>query len=284
MMAEWILQLELFWRPALTGALLAVLLPLLGLTLRLRHEYWAALAYGQLGAAGALGALALGCPPLLGGLAASLAAAAVKHPLEKRLLTAGLFPLLFILGWSACQLLTANLPFIERSGAALFEGQLYFAGVEMLLGAILALAVGGVFMWRKGGDLLMAHLYPAHFHAQGRPAWPVRIGFDLLVAAVLALAVMSLGVMGAFALIFIPPWLACAFSPSWRAAHIAAPILSLLAYALAFTLALSYDQPFGSMLAAVLCVTALCLPVAALVRRSSISDSTETEKTARTGC
>jgi zinc transport system permease protein len=264
-MTEWLPQLELFWRPALTGALLAILLPLLGLTLRLRHEYWAALAYGQVGAAGALGALVFGYPPLLGGLAASLAAAIAKHPLEKRLLTTGLFPLLFVLGWSVCQLLTANLPGVERPGAALFEGQLYFAGVEMLVGAALALVVGGIFLWRKGADLLLAHLYPAHFHAQGRPLWPVQIGFDLLVAAVLALAVMSLGVMGAFALIFIPPWLVCAFSPSWRVALIAAPILSFLAYALAFAIALTHDQPFGSMLALVLCVTALCLLVSALV-------------------
>ena len=262
-MTEWLLLLELFWRPALTGALLAILLPLLGLTLRLRHEYWAALAYGQLGAAGALGALALGWPPLLGGLAASLAAAGAKHPLEKRLLTTGLFPLLFILGWSVSQLLTANLPGVERPGAALFEGQLYFAGAEMLAGAALALVVGGIFLWRKGGDLLLAHLYPVHFHVQERPAWAVRIGFDLLVAAVLALAVMSLGVMGAFALIFIPPWLVCVFSPSWRIALIAAPTLSFLAYMLAFILALHHDQPFGSMLALVLCVMALCLPVAA---------------------
>jgi len=274
-MTECLLHLELFWRPALTGALLAILLPLLGLTLRLRHEYWAALAYGQLGAAGALGALALGFPPLLGGLAASLAAAGAKHPLEKRLLTTGLFPLLFVLGWSACQLLTANLASVERIGAALFEGQLYFVGEEMLLGAMLALAAGGVFLWRKGNDLLLAHLYPTHFQAQGRPTWAVRTGFDLLVAAVLALAVMSLGVMGAFALIFIPPWLACVFSPSWRVALIAAPILSILAYTLAFTLTLVYDQPFGSMLALVLCVTALCLPVVAFARRNGTPGSTK---------
>jgi len=275
-MTEWLPQLELFWRPALTGALLAILLPLLGLTLRLRHEYWAALAYGQVGAAGALGALVFGYPPLLGGLAASLAAAIAKHPLEKRLLTTGLFPLLFVLGWSVCQLLTANLPGVERPGAALFEGQLYFAGAEMLVGAALALVIGGIFLWRKGADLLLAHLYPAHFHAQGRSLWPVRIGFDLLVASVLALAVMSLGVMGAFALIFIPPWLVCAFSPSWRVALIVAPVLSFLAYALAFTIALTHDQPFGSMLALVLCVTALCLPVAALLRRNDALGSAET--------
>ncbi|MDR1853354.1 MAG: metal ABC transporter permease [Azoarcus sp.] len=263
-MTDWLLQLELFWRPALTGALLAILLPLVGLYLRLRHEYWAALAYGQLGAAGALGALALGLPPLAGGLVVSLAVAGAKRPLEARLPTTGLFPVLFVSGWSVCQLLTANLPGIERAGAALFEGQLYFSAPELLVGAALALVAGGVFLWRKGRDLLLAHVFPAHFHAQRLPAWPVRTGFDLLAATALVLAVMTLGVMGAFALIFVPPWLAGMCSPGWRVACVVTPVLAFVAYMLAFALALAYDQPFGPMLALALCALS---PLAALCRR-----------------
>ncbi|MDR1463133.1 MAG: metal ABC transporter permease [Azoarcus sp.] len=261
-MIDFLPQLALFWRPCLTGALLALLLSLLGLYLRLRREYWAALAYGQLGAAGALGALALGLPHITGGLAFSLAVAGMKHWLEKCLPAEGLFPLFFIFGWSLGLLLTANLPGVERLGAALFEGQLYFAGIEMLCGAALALALGAFFLWRTGRFLLLARLFPAHFHAQGLPAWPVRAGFDLLAAASLALAVMSLGVMGAFALVFIPPWLAFAFAPGWRAALAVAPVLALFAYALAFVLALIYDQPFGPTLALVLGALALSGAVA----------------------
>ncbi|MDR0716095.1 MAG: metal ABC transporter permease [Azoarcus sp.] len=248
-MTDFLPQLALFWRPALTGALLALLLPCLGLYLRMRQEYWAALAYGQVGAAGALGALTLGVPPIAGGLAASLVVAGMKHPLEKHLPSTGIFPLLFILGWSASLLLTANLPGVERLGAALFEGQLYFAGVEMLVGAALALAACGIFLWRTGPLLLLVRLHPAHFRAQRLPAWAAGAGFDLLVAASLALAVMSLGVMGAFALIFVPPWLAFAIAPSWRAALAIAPALALFAYTLAFALALIHDQPFGPVLA-----------------------------------
>ncbi|MDR2031867.1 MAG: metal ABC transporter permease [Azoarcus sp.] len=256
-MTDFLSQLAFFWRPALTGALLALLLPCLGLYLRLRQEYWAALAYGQVGAAGALGALALGLPPIVGGLAASLAVAGVKQPLEKRLPATGIFPLLFILGWSASLLLTANLPGVERLGAALFEGQLYFSGAEMLYGAALALLIGGIFLWRTGGLLLLARLHPAHFQAQRLPARAVHTGFDLLAAAALALAVMSLGVMGAFALIFVPPWLAFAIAPGWRAALAIAPALALLAYALAFALALIHDQPFGPVLTLALGALAL---------------------------
>ncbi|MDR3214581.1 MAG: metal ABC transporter permease [Azoarcus sp.] len=271
-MTEFLSQLALFWRPGLTGALLALALPLLGLYLRLRQEYWAALAYGQVGAAGALGALALGAPSLAGGLAASLAVAGVKHRLEKRL-PAGLFPLFFILGWSASLLLTANLPGVERLGAALFEGQLYFAGLEMLCGAALVLVVGIFFLRRAGKMILLACLNPAHFHAQRLPTWPVRAGFDLLVAASLALAVMSLGVMGAFALVFIPPWLVFAFAPNWRTALVAAPALAFVAYALAFALALVYDQPFGPVLALVLGVSASILPIADVLHAGGRAES-----------
>ena len=266
-MDDFLLQLALFWRPGLTGALLALLLPFLGLYLRLRQEYWAALAYGQLGAAGALGALALEFPPLAGGLAASLAVAGMKHRLEKRLPPAGLFPLLFILGWGLGLLLSANLPHVERLGAALFEGQLYFAGVEMSWGAAVAVVAGGVFLRKAGRSLLLAWLCPAHFHAQRFSTWPVRLGFDLLVAASLALAVMSLGVMGAFALVFVPPWIVFALAPSWRGACIAAPVLSLVGYTLAFALALTCDQPFGPTLALVLAgMSVLCLPFVVMSR------------------
>ncbi|GHT84717.1 hypothetical protein FACS1894116_12060 [Betaproteobacteria bacterium] len=262
-LSEWAMQLALFWRPALTGALLAATLALLGLYLRLRREYWAALAYGQVGAAGALGALALGAPPLVGGITLSLAIAGLKHRPEKHLPPAGLFPLLFVLGWGLGLLLTANLPGVERLGQALFEGQLYFAGPQMLAGAALALVATVAFLRWQGRHLLLANLNPEHFRALKLSVWPVRSGFDILTAAVLALAVMSLGVMGAFALVFIPAWLIFAFAPGWRAALIIAPLAALLAYVLAFALALVYDQPFGPVLVLMLGALAGIAPVLA---------------------
>jgi zinc transport system permease protein len=41
-------------------------------------------------------------------------------------------------------------------------------------------------------------------------------GFDLLAALTLALATMTLGVMGGFALIFVPPWIVFRRARSWR--------------------------------------------------------------------
>jgi zinc transport system permease protein len=251
------LQLELFWPSYLVGAALSVLLAHLGLYLRLRREYWAALAYGQVGAAGALGALAWGFPALSGGLAASLAVAGLKHRLERRLPAASLFPLLFLLGWGMSLLMTARLPAVERLGQALFEGQLYFVGRAYLPAALFALAVSAGYLRRHGRSLLLFHLYPGFFQARGLPAWPAQIGFDLIATAALALAVMCLGVMGAFALVFIPPWLVFTLARTWRVACVIAPVLAFLAYSLAFALALYGDLPFGPTLALTLALAAL---------------------------
>ena len=83
-------------------------------------------------------------------------------------------------------------------------------------------------------------------------AWPTQLGFDVLAALSLALATMSLGVMGAFALVFIPPWLAFRRAASWRAGIRWSLAIGLASYLLAFGLALYLDQPFGPMLALVL--------------------------------
>lgn len=270
------LSLELFWKPYLAGACFSLCLPLLGLYLRLRREYGAALAYGQIGALGAVGALALGLPTLLGGLMTSLAAASGKHWLSRRLPESGLFPLLFLLGWSGTLLLAANLPAVEHLGQALFEGQLYFVSRELLYGALTACLLGAVLLRRWGRYLLLAELYPAHFLARGQSVWPVQVGFDLLAAASLALAVMCLGVMGAFALVFAPPWLAFILAPDWRLARRVAPALAFFAYTLAFVLALYGDQPFGPVLTLALTgITLVLLVFSALMRRTKIFSRNE---------
>ena len=86
----------------------------------------------------------------------------------------------------------------------------------------------------------------------GLPAWPTQAGFDLLAALVLAVATLSLGVMGAFALIYIPPWLAFRRAGNWRAGLRRAVLIGVLAYVGAFALALGFDQPFGPVLAILL--------------------------------
>ena len=244
----------LFALPFANGLLLALLLPLLGAYLRLRDEWLAALAYAHVAAAGALLAASAALPPVAGGLAASAVAGAGKQALQRRLSGAAAQVFLLLASWALAVLLVANNPLAESLGHALFDGQLYFAGWQQLAlaGGALLLTLLGLRRW--SADLLLARLYPDLLRLRGRPAWPVLAGFDLLAALCLALATMTLGVMGAFALVFIPAWLAFRRAASWRRGLLLALACGLLAYLLAFALALGLDQPFGPVLALLLLV------------------------------
>jgi len=250
---------EIFLIPFLTGLGLAVLLPLLGCYLRLRDEWLAALAYSHVAAAGALLALVVGATPALGGIAAAGLAGAGKRFFARRLAGGASYAMLLLGGWASAVLLAANHPMAERLGHALFDGQLYFSGSEQLwlvFGAgLLALLVLRIL----SRHLLLAHVYPDFFRVRGLRAWPIQGGFDLLAALALALATMSMGVMGAFALVFVPPWLAFRRARNWRSGLLLALLLGVASYVAAFLLALALDQPFGPVLAILLIAVGLVI-------------------------
>lgn len=250
---------DLFLIPFLTGLCLAILLPLVGSYLRLREEWLAALAYAHVAAAGALLALVAGLAPALGGVALAGLAGAGKRLFARRLHGGSSHALLLLGGWASAVMLAANHPLAERLGHALFDGQLYFSDAGQLWLVVLAsLGALGV-LWRWSSPLLLNHLYPDFFRIRGLSIWPVEHGFDLLAALVLALATMSMGVMGAFALVFVPPWLAFRRGRSWRTGLIWAVGIGLLAYLAAFALALGLDQPFGPVLGLVLITLGLVI-------------------------
>jgi len=248
---------ELFLIPFLTGLAFAILLPVLGCYLRLRNEWLAALAYSHVAAAGALLALLSGVAPVLGGLATAALAGAGRRLFAQRLSGGAGDALLLLAGWSGAVLLAANAPMAERLGHALFDGQLYFAGSDQLwpvaIGAVIALLV----LRALSSRLLLARVYPDLFRLRGLPAWPTQVGFDLMAALSLALATMSLGVMGAFALVFIPPWLTFRRAANWRSGLAWALGIGVVAYVGAFALALWLDQPFGPVLALLLVLAGL---------------------------
>lgn len=250
---------ELFVVPFLTGLGLAVLLPLLGAYLRLRDEWLAALAYSHVAAAGALLALVGGLSPAVGGVVAAGLAGAGKRLVAGRLSGGASYALLLLGGWATAVLLAANQPMAERLGHALFDGQLYFADAAQLALVAGCSAVALVLLRLLSQHLLLAHVYPDFFRLRGLRAWPVQTGFDLLAALVLALATMSLGVMGAFALVFIPPWLAFRRAGNWRSGLLAALAIGVTAYVAAFLAALLLDQPFGPVLALLLIAVGLLI-------------------------
>lgn len=258
---------SLFLLPFASGLCFAILLPLLGSYLRLRGEWLAALAYANVSAGGALAALALGAPLSLGGLLAAMGGATLKRGLRHRLAQGTAYALLLMLGWALAILLTANLPMAERLGHALFDGQLYFTGWSHFLLSLAGLCGGLIVLRLLSRHLLLAHVFPQLSLARGCGGRH-DFAFDLLVAVVLALATMVLGVMAAFALTFVPAWLAFACARHWRHSLWLALGGGVFAYVLAFIIALWLDQPFGPVLTACLVVLA-CLLV--LLRRDCAS-------------
>ena len=250
---------DLFLLPFLTGLCLALILPVLGCFLRLRDEWLAALAYAHVAAAGALLALVGGLSPAFGGMAAAALAGAGKRVFARRLAGGAAFALLLLAGWAVTVLLAANQPLAERLGHALFDGQLYFSGgVQLALVAPWALFAGAM-LFMLSRHLLLARVYPDYFQARHLRAWPVMLGFDLIAALTLALATMTMGVMGGFALIFVPAWIVFRRAASWRRGLLLATLLGVAGYTAAFMLALWLDQPFGPVLALLLIALGLVI-------------------------
>lgn len=259
----------LFRLPFLTGLTLALLLPAVGMYLRLRNEWVAALALAQMASAGALLAAGLGLPVVAGGLVAALGAAVVKT-LAARTGESG-YAMMMLVGWAAAILLVANWPIAEQLGHALFDGQLYFTGAGHLALALATLAVVAAGLAALAKALLLARFFPDFFRARGYHERRYHFLFDLLAAAATALATTSIGVMAAFALVFVPPWFAYLWGGSWRAGMVIAIAFGALGHCVAFALALGLDQPYGPLCALVLIVmgvtgAALCATRAALRR------------------
>ncbi|MBK8117927.1 MAG: metal ABC transporter permease [Sulfuritalea sp.] len=118
--------------------------------------------------------------------------------------------------------------------------------------AHLAAATGLIGMAFGVPPIWGARLFPEHEVANRLPAWRWHLGFDLLSALAIAAATATVGLMGAFALIFLPSWLAFRLAPDWRRANLLAVAIGAGGYTLAFALALALDQPFAPVLAAVL--------------------------------
>jgi zinc transport system permease protein len=244
----------MFLAPFMTGLLVAAVLPTLGMYLRLREEWLAALAFAQLAAAGSLAAAIASWPVLVGGLGASVIAAAAKAWLARSGNNG--YAILMVAGWGASILMLANAPLADHLGHALFDGQLYFTGVAQLASMAAFAVVASVLMRWLSRKLLLERMFPDFFRASGLSAARFHLLFDLLVAAGLALATASIGVMAAFALVFVPTMIAYQWGRSWRHSMLIATIVSLLSYVIAFVIALVEDQPFGPVLV-------LCLVVAA---------------------
>jgi zinc/manganese transport system permease protein len=252
---------RMFLLPFVNGLLLAILLPLLGAWIRLREEWLAALGLAQVAAAGVVvGALFME-PGGLVALAAAALAAAAKAFLGRSGNDA--YAVMILLGWSVALIGAAFTAHGDELGRALVQGQLYFTGVGHLQGILaLALVSAALLPWLSP-RLLLGRFFPDHFRANGKANPHHDVVFDVMVAITLALSATAIGVMAAFALVFVPPWVAFRFAHGWRRTLAWSVGLGVLAYLVAFVAAIRLDQPFGPVLVVALLLLA---PVRGLVR------------------
>lgn len=245
---------QMFLFPFLNGLVLAVLLPLLGAWIRLREEWLGALGLAQISAAGVVLGAIVAEPGTLVALAAAAVAAAAKAFLGR----AGndSYAVMILVGWSAALIGASVSAHGDELGRALVQGQLYFTGREELMGMLALAVVAAVLLPWLSPRLLLGRFFPDHFRANGVPNPHHDVMFDVLAAVTLALAATAIGVMAAFALVFIPPWIAFRVAQGWRRTLVWSAGLGVVAYLVAFVAAIRLDQPFGPVLVAVLLVLA----------------------------
>jgi zinc transport system permease protein len=242
----------LFRTPFLIGLMLAVLLAALGPYSRMRGEWLASLAIAQAAAAGLLLGTFVGAetPAAL----AMAALAAVGKSLFGRGSGNDAYAVVLLGGWSAALLLAANAARGEDLSHAILEGQIYFTGRSELVTVSALLVVVLAALAALSRRVLLGCLFPDRLVDGRRPSARDDVIFDALVAVSLALAATIVGVMAAFALMFIPAWVAFRFAGSWRAAVAWSVALSVVAYLGSFAVAILFDQPYGPVLVAVLLV------------------------------
>ncbi len=233
----------LFRVPLAVGLLLSLLLPLLGLYLRLRQEWLAALGFAHLAGAGGVLASLAGLPVLL--LALLVAGAGVLAQGLLRRPSNDVYACMILLGWSVMLLGASFSHHAQLLGQALVDGQLYFAGLDHLVGAVLFAIVTALALPFLSRRLLRIRLFPGQDQANGAPVRALGLLFNGLVAVGVGLGATAIGVMAAFALMFVPAWIAFALAPGWRPAVVLAMVLGLVAYVLAFATAMLLDLPFG---------------------------------------
>lgn len=250
MMSEY----SLFAVPFLSGLLIAAVLSLVGVLLRLRDEWLSALGFAHLAGATALIGLAFHIPAVLGATLGAAVGAIIKTIGRFRGNT--VYALMILAGWCVTLLVAANTALGSVMGHAMVEGQLYFAGFSQLAAAaILAIAAMAGLYWLMP-IVIRNRFFPGHDAANQLPAWRWHLAFDLLVALGMAVATATVGLMAAFALVFIPPWLAFRWARNWKQALVISLGFGTAGYIAAFLLALWLDQPFGPVLVALLLVVA----------------------------
>jgi zinc/manganese transport system permease protein len=253
-MGELIFFDPLFRVPFFNGLILAVVLSLVGAYLRLRDEWLAAFALAHVAAAGGVLSLPLGLPVVVTASLAAGLVALVLNLLPRA--NNNHYAWTILLGWSAALIFAANTHQGSVVAESLLRGQLYFSHMGHLwaAGALLALLLVSLPWLSK--RLMVSRFFPDFFSANRLPAWRHRLLFGVLVVFAAVLGTVAMGAVPAFAMFFVPAWVAFVLCRGWKKALIVTMVLGVLAYLVGFAVAMQFDQPFGATLVVVLAALA----------------------------
>ncbi|MCG5548265.1 metal ABC transporter permease [Halorhodospira halochloris] len=238
----------LFRLPFFAGLTASVVVAIIGLYLRLRAEWLAALGFAHLAGAGGVAGVLLGAPALPAALAASALAVLIKGLLRRS--GNDVYAWLILFGWAAMLIGASLTHHAKILGDALVDGQLYFASTAELWSTLSIAAAATIILPLISRRLLRNELFPGHDQANAKSLWPVTVGFDLLAAAAIAVTALVMGVMAAFAMVFIPAWIAFALAGGWRLAVLWSALLAAALYTAAYVTAMLADMPFAPVLVA----------------------------------
>jgi zinc transport system permease protein len=247
----------LFIVPFFSGLLVAAVLSAVGVLLRLRNEWLAALGFAHLAGASALIGLAIHVPVVIGATLGAAAGAVIKA--IGRIRGNTVYALMILTGWAITLLVAANTTLGSVIGHAMVEGQLYFAGIMHLTAAAMLVVSTVIGLYWLMPIVIRNRFFPGYDAANRLPAWRWHFAFDLLAALGMAVATATIGLMAAFALVFIPAWLSFRMARHWKQALVISVGFGSAGYVLSFLIALFLDQPFGPVLVAMLLVVAAVL-------------------------
>jgi zinc/manganese transport system permease protein len=255
----------LFRVPFFNGLVLAVVLSLIGAYLRLRDEWLATFALAHVAAAGGVLSIPLGLPLVVTAAMAAGLVALVLNLLPR--VNNNHYAWTILLGWSAALIFAANTHQGTVVAESLLRGQLYFSHAGHLWAAIALLLLLLASLPWLSKRLMTGRFFPDFFSANWLPAWRHRLLFGVLVVFAAVLGTVAMGAVPAFAMFFVPAWVAFVICRGWKKAVLVTVVLGVMAYLAGFILAMQFDQPFGPTLVVALAILA---PLRLLGRRGRV--------------
>lgn len=266
---------ELFGTAIVTGALLAALLPLLGVLLVLRHQMFLAASIGQAATLGIAFASWIGAghghgETSLASLAAGLLLAMATAMAAMRALSVRDAALearaawTFLFAGSASMLLLANAPYGTHGIQRLVLSSVLGASPTDVVGAAVLLAIAVVALLVRRRRLLAWAIDPPFAHVAGTPV----LAYDLLVGAfvgaAIGFAIQATGLAFTFGATVLPVLAARSLAGSLAQLLWLAPSIGVAAFAGGFWFGDRADVPPGQ---AAVVVAAAAVPVLAAIRR-----------------